>query len=57
VLRSTGPEREPGDGLDGLRALAVAQWARNPDEGSAPVVRAGDDEAAAVLAGWGLSAG
>ncbi|WP_138732752.1 HAD-IIA family hydrolase [Modestobacter excelsi] len=57
VLRSTGAEREPGDGLDGLRALAVAQWARHPDEGSAPVVRAGDDEAAAVLAGWGLPAG
>jgi glycerol 3-phosphatase-2 len=57
VLRSTGPERDAGDGLDGLRALAVAQWARHPDGGTSPDVRAGDDQAATALAGWGLPVG
>jgi HAD superfamily hydrolase (TIGR01450 family) len=57
VLRSRSPQREPSDGLDGLRVLAVAHWARHPDAAHPAVVRAGDDEAAAVLAGWGLSAG
>jgi glycerol 3-phosphatase-2 len=57
VLRSRGPQASAGDGLDGLRALAVAHWARRPDQGHPAVVRAGDDEAAAVLAGWGLATG
>ena len=56
TLRSSGPRSEPTDGLDGLRALAVAHWARHPAGGSPAVVRAGDDDAAAALAGWGLAA-
>jgi HAD superfamily hydrolase (TIGR01450 family) len=57
VLRSVGPRGDHTDGLDGLRALAVAHWSRHPDGGQPVVVRAGDDEAAAVLAEWGLTAG
>jgi hypothetical protein len=45
------------DGLDGLRALAVAHWARHPGEGRPAGVRAGDDDAAAALARWGLGPG
>jgi len=56
VLRCAGPGGEHTDGLDGLRALAVAQWSRHPDAGRPAVVRAGDDVAAAALAGWGLTA-
>jgi glycerol-1-phosphatase len=56
TLRSTGPHPEPTDGLDGLRALAVAHWSRQPDQGCPASVRAGDDEAATALAGWGLGA-
>jgi HAD superfamily hydrolase (TIGR01450 family) len=44
---------EGGDGLDGLRALCVATWAR-PEEARPPRVLAGDDTAARVLATWGL---
>jgi glycerol-1-phosphatase len=55
TLRSVGAGDEAGDGLDGLRALAVAHWARRPDDGVPARVRAGDDDAAAALAGWGLS--
>jgi glycerol 3-phosphatase-2 len=57
TLRSVGAHRDQHDGLDGLRALAVAHWARHPEQGHPAVVRAGDDEAAAALAGWGLGAG
>jgi glycerol-1-phosphatase len=57
TLRSTGPDREPGDGLDGLRALAVAHWARHPEEGRPALVRAGDEASTTVLAGWGLTPG
>ncbi|MBB3675354.1 HAD superfamily hydrolase (TIGR01450 family) [Modestobacter versicolor] len=56
TLRSVGAHRD-GDGLDGLRALAVAHWARHPEQGAAPTVTAGDDDAAAALSGWGLDAG
>ncbi|MGY1667396.1 HAD-IIA family hydrolase [Geodermatophilus sp. SYSU D00696] len=42
------------DGLDGLRALCVASWSR-PGEPAAPAVRAGDDDARRVLAGWDLA--
>ena len=56
TLRSVGVHREEHDGLDGLRALAVAHWARHPALAQPAVVRAGDDEAAAVLAGWELGA-
>jgi HAD superfamily hydrolase (TIGR01450 family) len=57
TLRSVGPAREDADGLDGLRALAVAHWSRHREQGVAAAVRAGDDAAAEVLAGWGLDAG
>jgi HAD superfamily hydrolase (TIGR01450 family) len=43
-----------GDGLDGLRALCLASWTRDPEAGL-PEVRAGDEEARAALAGWGLT--
>jgi glycerol 3-phosphatase-2 len=58
TLRSVGEHRSPdegADGLDGLRALAVAHWARHRAQGHPPVVRAGDDDAAEALAGWGLA--
>jgi HAD superfamily hydrolase (TIGR01450 family) len=48
-------EDNGGDGLDGLRALCVAQWSRHPDEGRAVRVRAVDDRASAALASWGLA--
>jgi HAD superfamily hydrolase (TIGR01450 family) len=54
TLRSVGEHRADGDGLDGLRALAVAHWAEHPEEGRPATVRGGDDEAAAALSGWGL---
>jgi hypothetical protein len=44
-----------GDGLDGLRALCLASWTRHPEAGP-PEVRAGDEEARAALARWGLTA-
>jgi hypothetical protein len=45
-----------GDGLDGLRALAVAHWSQVGDAARPAAVRAGDDAAAQALAGWGLDA-
>src|SRR3954471_2521869 len=57
TLSRTGTGEPDGDGLDGLRALAVAHWDRHRGQGHPAVVRAGDDEAAEALAGWGLSAG
>jgi len=57
TLRSVQAGEDSGDGLDGLRALAVAHWARRPDQGMPARVRAGDDQARAALAGWGLSSG
>ncbi|MCZ2812160.1 HAD-IIA family hydrolase [Modestobacter sp. VKM Ac-2979] len=57
TLRAVGPEREGADGLDGLRALAVAHWSRHPAEGRPAVLRPGDDAAAELLAGWALTAG
>jgi hypothetical protein len=53
LLRATS--RDDGDGLDGLRALCVAHWARRPDVGSPLRVVAGDDAAAAALARWDLA--
>ena len=44
-----------GDGLDGLRALCVAHWARHPDDGAAARVIARGDRAAAALDRWGLA--
>jgi hypothetical protein len=57
VLRSVGPAPRSSDGLDGLRALAVAHWARHPDGGRSAVLTAADERAAGALRGWGLSAG
>ena len=45
----------PDDDLDGLRALAVAHWARLGDQARSAIVSASDDEAARALAGWGLT--
>jgi glycerol 3-phosphatase-2 len=57
TLRATGDEVEATDGLDGLRALAVAHWARHPDAGRPAVVRAGDARSAEALRGWDLTTG
>ena len=57
TLARTGTNEPDGDGLDGLRALAVAHWDRHRGQGHPAVVRAGDDAAAGALAGWGLTAG
>ena len=54
TLRSVGPPRPDADGLDGLRALAVAHWTRHPGAAAPATVQAGDDAAAEVLRGWGL---
>ncbi|PWW24467.1 HAD superfamily hydrolase (TIGR01450 family) [Geodermatophilus normandii] len=53
-LRTTGEDGDRGDGLDGLRALCLAAWARAP-EGAPTQVRAADGEARRVLAEWGLA--
>jgi glycerol 3-phosphatase-2 len=49
-----GTDIAPVDDLDGLRALAVAHWARTGKQARPPAVSAADDEAARELAGWGL---
>jgi hypothetical protein len=57
VLRRTGPDPDGADdGLDGLRALCVAHWARNPDGARAPRIEAADDAARAALTTWHLAA-
>ncbi len=43
------------DGLDGLRALCVAHWARYPDTAAPARVAAADEAAAAELRRWALS--
>jgi hypothetical protein len=53
VLEATGGG-EDGDGLDGLRALCVAHWARHPDAGAPVRVIAAGEPAAAALDRWGL---
>ncbi|TFV43976.1 HAD-IIA family hydrolase [Blastococcus sp. TF02A-35] len=52
--RSAGERSSGGDGLDGLRALCVANWAQHPDDGAAPQVVGADPAAAGALAAWGL---
>jgi glycerol-1-phosphatase len=42
------------DGLDGLRALCVAHWARYPDTAAPARVAAADEAAAAELQRWAL---
>ncbi|SDX97806.1 Haloacid Dehalogenase Superfamily Class (subfamily) IIA [Modestobacter sp. DSM 44400] len=44
----------PVDDLYGLRALAVAHWARTGEEARPAAVSAADDDAARALADWGL---
>jgi HAD superfamily hydrolase (TIGR01450 family) len=46
---------DPGDGLDGLRALCVAHWSRHPDDAAPAKVVPADDRAAAALVRWGLA--
>ncbi|HZH21125.1 MAG TPA: HAD-IIA family hydrolase [Geodermatophilus sp.] len=43
------------DGLDGLRALCVAHWARHPETAAPARVDAADEAAAAVLRRWALA--
>jgi glycerol-1-phosphatase len=45
---------DAGDGLDGLRALCVAHWARHPDEGRAVRIVPDGAPAAAAMARWDL---
>jgi HAD superfamily hydrolase (TIGR01450 family) len=58
VLEATGDAHEhgdeDGDGLDGLRALCVAHWARHPDDGAPVRVLARGERAVTVLQRWGL---
>jgi HAD superfamily hydrolase (TIGR01450 family) len=59
VLRCTGTGTgtdSAGDGLDGLRALCVAHWARHPDGAPAPRIVPADDAARAALTAWHLAA-
>ncbi|MFQ1002284.1 HAD-IIA family hydrolase [Modestobacter sp. SSW1-42] len=56
TLRGSGADGGPADGLDGLRALAVAHWALHPDAGEPATVRSGDAAAAEALRGWRLGA-
>ena len=48
----TGDE---GDGLDGLRALCVAHWARHPEDGAPARVIARGERAVVALDRWGLA--
>jgi HAD superfamily hydrolase (TIGR01450 family) len=58
ILAASGAQdRETGDDLDGLRALAVAHWSRTGGDARPATVSAADDQAAAALAGWGLARG
>ena len=52
--REPGEQPAPDDGLDGLRAVCVAHWARHPDASPVPRLRAPDEAAARLLGGWGL---
>jgi hypothetical protein len=51
-----GPGKEPGDGLDGLRALCVGHWSRHPETGAEVRVVAADEVAARALDDWGIGA-
>jgi glycerol 3-phosphatase-2 len=57
LLTAGKGEADPGDGLDGLRALCVAHWDRHPGHGAPARTVAADPVAAEALAGWRLSAG
>jgi glycerol 3-phosphatase-2 len=47
---------DAGDGLDGLRALCVAHWDRNPHQGAPARIGPVDPAAGAALSAWGLAA-
>jgi HAD superfamily hydrolase (TIGR01450 family) len=57
VLRVDGSRgsAEAGDGLDGLRVLCVAHWARHPEDGAPAQVIAAGDAAEEALRRWGLT--
>ena len=50
-----GHDDSQDDGLDGLRALCVAHWARHPEEEAQVRVVAADVRAAEALERWGLA--
>jgi glycerol 3-phosphatase-2 len=52
ILEAAGPD--DGDGLDGLRALCVAHWARHPADGAPARVISRGERAAVALDRWGL---
>jgi HAD superfamily hydrolase (TIGR01450 family) len=54
VLEADPATTDDGDGLDGLRALCVAHWVRQPEAGGPARVVARGDDAVAALDGWGL---
>ncbi|MQA35064.1 HAD-IIA family hydrolase [Modestobacter roseus] len=61
VLRSAGDGPDVGDGLDGLRALAVAHWSADErptgGDGPRPTISAADAHSAAALTRWELDGG
>lgn len=63
VLEADAPGSRPagtpedGDGLDGLRALCAAHWARHPDDGTPARVVASGDQAGEAVRRWGLARG
>ncbi|MCW2578749.1 MAG: putative sugar phosphatase of superfamily [Blastococcus sp.] len=56
LVLEAGPGKEPGDGLDGLRALCVGHWSRHPETGAEVRVVAADEVAARALDDWGIGA-
>jgi glycerol-1-phosphatase len=50
------PDDTTDDGLDGLRALCAAHWARHPDEGAVARVVASGARARDAVDRWGLAA-
>jgi hypothetical protein len=60
VLQSgetSGDKDCDGDGLDGLRALCVAHWARHPDDGAPARVLPRGEAAKDAVQRWGLPSG
>jgi len=55
VLVLEADHRDDGDGLDGLRALCVAHWARHPEDGAPARVKPAGDQATGALRRWGLA--
>ncbi|MGY1802150.1 HAD-IIA family hydrolase [Blastococcus sp. SYSU D00922] len=57
VLEMSGTaEEDAGDGLDGLRALCAAHWARHPEGGARARVVASGARALEAVDRWGLAA-